>query len=131
VKLLYCGRCGDIRAPDPHGEVTSCHCGNVGARWEDLRRGILKVRAEDRSLARVIGIHNELLQVSWERGVEAWSTEAWRKLHRDVTAEAHGYLFHKDKRACWVVVIAPGESPDTSFEPWPTGVEEAPERPAG
>jgi hypothetical protein len=116
VKLLYCGLCGDIRTPDPNGEVTYCRCGNTGARWEDPKRGIFKMRARDRRYARVIGIHNGLLEIGMD--VLRLSDSDWRTAHEFAVRSADGYVFHESRRACWVAVLAPGQSADTSFEPF-------------
>ena len=87
MKALICGACMDIRALEPHGEWTACRCGNVKARWVDPVRGTVKVRAEERGLARILGLNNAFLL----KAIEGFShaevvragggyPEAWRKL---------------------------------------------------
>lgn len=121
MKALLCGLCIDIRALDPSGAPTSCRCGNMQARWLDPQRGTVRVRAKDRSAARILGMNNAFLLKAIDgfhhlEMVEAGGQwEAWRKLHVQST-DAKGYIFDKDKRACWACVVKIGETGDIAWE---------------
>jgi len=52
------------------------------------------------------------------------SDQDWREMHDGVIRDAAGYLFHESRRACPVVLIAPGESNDTGWEGWKAEVTE-------
>jgi hypothetical protein len=110
VKALLCLECTDIRALDINGPVT-CRCGQATAKWVDPIRGTM-VAWGRREATRVLGIHNALLRLAMG---EHMNHRSWRQHHAEVTDEASGYLFHTDIRNCWVVVIVPGESTDTSW----------------
>lgn len=131
MKALLCAKCHDIRALDPTGAWTTCRCGRVSARWIDPHRGTVSVRAaeQDRAYPRILGLNNAFLVPALEGPSHAemvkaggqW--EAWRRRHADAT-NAPGYIFDKDKRACWACIIRVGETSDVSWEPDP---EPAPE----
>ncbi len=121
MKALLCGKCFDVRALDPHGGWTSCHCGNMSARWLDPQAGTVKVKARIRSVARIIGMNNSFLRKAiygfdHQEMVEAGGQwEAWRKLHEECT-HAPGYIFDESKRACWACIVQVNETRDISWE---------------
>ena len=137
MKALYCGECGDLRAPSPNGDWTSCYCGQAAMRWVDPRKGIAKVRADDKRFVRVIGIHNGFLRFAVSQisnlpsvptieealeKLEAGNSsrfpndEDWREFHKTAVEESSGYLFHSSRRACGMVIIRIGESNDITWE---------------
>lgn len=131
MKALICGVCVDIRALEPEGKWTICRCGNMQARWVDPNKGTVRVVAQDRSRAFILGMNNHFLLtavrgLSQEYMVAAGGQgEAWRKLHEEAT-EAPGYIFDKAKRACWACIVKVGETGDISWEPEPEGAEKEP-----
>lgn len=124
MKLLFCGECMDIRAPDPKGEWTSCRCGNAAVRWLDPARGILRVRANHTCHVRIIGMHNAMLWASLGGNgnpnvppmPRPKSNVEWRKLHDDLVKHAEGYIFHESKRASWAAVMEVGTTGDVQWE---------------
>lgn len=108
VKALVCLDCGDIRALSSD-ESVACRCQNASARWLDPVRGTVEVSARDRQRVRILGIHNQFLQLS----TQLTQNQQWAEWHDLVTGDADGYLFHKDKRNCWVALVRVGESSDT------------------
>lgn len=110
MKALVCLDCVDIRALSVDGPVM-CRGEHASARWLDPARGTVEVWAEDRERVRVLGIHNQFLQLSAQ--LEKYSSHEWARWHELITKQAKGYLFHKDNRNCWVALIRVGESSDT------------------
>ncbi len=121
MKALFCGKCFDIRALDPEGEWTVCHCGNVQARWHDPGTGTVRVKARVRSVARIIGFHNGMLRRSINGPTEdevakaGDSYKAWRQLHDDAT-NAKGYIFDKSFRGCWACMFEVGATGDVKWD---------------
>jgi len=121
VKVLLCTLCIDMRALDPDGSWVQCRCGNSGARWLDPEKGSVRCRAKDRSKLRIVGLNNKFL-VEGCRGptyedlkvTDRWTW--WRKLH-DAATKAEGFIFDKDKRACWAAIIKVGDTTDINWEP--------------
>lgn len=121
MKAVLCGVCLDFRALDPSCNWTYCRCGNVSARWEDPDRGTVKVRASDRSKARILGMNNRFL-VQGTLGLptdlikqEGGTNAAWRKLHDEATT-APGYIFDKGHRGCWACIFQVGETNDVTWD---------------
>ncbi len=114
MKALVCLDCVDIRALDDAAPVT-CRCGQCSARWIDSAKGTVEVSAQDRGRVRILGIHNQFLRLSTE--IRGGRNSEWAAWHTAVTEGAEGYLFHKDKRNCWVALIQVGESSDTFWAP--------------
>lgn len=121
TKAALCTHCFDIVAPFRDWQANRawrwCQCDHMGVRWLDGARGLIEVTAvHGEPYVRVIGLHNGFL----ENGVRMdLSTEEWRLLHSASvdTVDAH-YLFHKDRRACWALIVRPGDSGDISFVDW-------------
>lgn len=125
MKALLCLQCSDIRAPNPDKSPVACRCGNCGVRWDDPQRGRLKVWARNKSLVRVIGLHNDFLMAAADDGGGPANPgpirkmdEYWKSVHEEVT-NAPGYLFDKSKRACWACIIRVGETNDVWWEDVP------------
>jgi hypothetical protein len=121
VKALYHATCGDICAPHPNGEWRLCRCQTAAVRWADPERGILQATAAgDRQFVRVLGFDNYFLTADLHRA-QPLTNEQWREQHANETRMVGpNYLFHETKRACPFVIIAPGESSDTSWVEWRT-----------
>ncbi len=121
MKALLCSQCFDIRALDPKCGTVSCRCQCVTARWLDPLQGTVRVYAQDRSHAFILGLHNGFLHKAVEgfshaeQVIAGGQWEAWHKLHEDMT-HAPGYLFDQSRRGCWAVLIRLGESTDTAWE---------------
>jgi len=114
VKLLYCGMCGDFRAPNPNPDIwTTCRCGESKVRWIDPYAGTLSVDTSNKDKVRVLGLHNGMIRASMEK---SFNSEQWREFTEYLTSEAEGYLFHKDARNCPFAFVRIGESNDTFFE---------------
>jgi hypothetical protein len=128
TKAAICVHCSDIVSP--HRDwVTDrawrwCECDHMGVRWRDGAQGLIEVTAlYGPDSVRVLGFNNMFLSL----GVTAnpasdtgtRTAEQWRALH-DYTCdrvEPH-YLFHKDKRGCWALIVRVGESGDVTFVPY-------------
>jgi hypothetical protein len=130
MKSLICGYCNDIRSLRPKG-ATSCSCGHVTAWWVDAVKGIAKVKAADKEMVRILGMHNTFLQYAFSdelrRVTASWDVhEEWRKMHNLVTEHlSEGYLFNKIRRNCPFVLIRVGESQDVT---WADPGEEPPKQ---
>jgi hypothetical protein len=121
TKAALCTHCSDIVAPYRDWRINRawrwCECDHMGVRWVDGARGLFEVTAmHGEEHVRVIGINNGFL----ENAVRMDLTEPeWRELHTASTeAIASNYLFHKDKRACWALIVRVGESGDVAFAPY-------------
>lgn len=110
VKAIVCGKCADIRALRSSGPVT-CECGNVTGWWIDPNRGIARVYATDRSLAKIMGVHNGLVRAAFS--AYDFSAQRWQDIHKALCEVADGFLF-KD-RNCPVVIVAIGMSNDVTW----------------
>ncbi len=141
TKIVFCVACADFVAPysvvgiDPNhvgpGQPDYrrnrrvverrwrwCQCERVGTRWRDAEAGQLEVSALDGpSGLRIIGLNNVFLQMAVEQPPAGH--RQWRGLH-ELAAGSVGpqYLFHQERRACWAVVIAAGETGDVHFVPY-------------
>jgi len=115
-----CLTCGQIIGPRSRWETdrawTWCAdpCAHSAVRWRDGDKGLLEVTAfHGEGDVAILGLHNGMvgmLSIKPEH-------EGWRNAHDKVT-EAPGYLFDKSKRACWAVLVRPGESNDVFFMPY-------------
>ena len=127
TKAALCLNCADIFSPYRHDtdRWRWCACEGAGVRWRDGDRGLLEVTSLGGSdQVRVIGINNRFLAAAVSRNPYtadgSRSNEQWRAIHEDTCAEVEPhYLFHKDKRACWALIVAVGESGDVFFIPYP------------
>lgn len=141
MKAALCVNCTDIIAPLRAWQTTRawrwCQCDRVGVRWRDGAKGLLEVACSDGPAhVRVIGFNNTYLQlVVWGNlagmPVAAPKTaEEWRTLH-DASCEGvePHYLFHKDKRNCWAVIIRPGQTGDVFLIDYDTAKAEEPPPP--
>lgn len=120
TKAAMCTTCGQIVGPRPRDEEwTWCAepCLHTAVRWRDPGRGLLEVTSlHGPGGVIVIGLHNGFIAGLAERVTEA---EWWRNLHDKVTAEhSDGYLFHRNNRDCWAVLVRPGQSSDVFFIPY-------------
>ncbi len=121
MKALVCTACVDIRALDPSGGWTACRCGNVEAKWADPEKGTVKVKAKNQGSARILGLNNTYLiggcngPTHREMVAAGGQWEWWRQLH-DKATTAPGYVFDKDKRACWATIVKVGETNDITWE---------------
>ncbi len=127
TKAALCCCCADLVSPYASCQSDRrwrwCQCDELGVRWRDGERGLLEVTAlHGPDYVRVVGVNNLFLQaaVSIPPGGGYRTPEQWRALH-DLACdrvEPH-YLFHKDNRACWALVVRIGESGDVTFVPYP------------
>lgn len=121
MKALFCTLCLDIRGLDPSGAWTVCRCGNLEARWLDPDRGTVRAKAREQGHVRFIGFNNTYLigaakgatHMDMVKAGGQW--EWWRQLHDQATS-APGYIFDKDKRACWATIVKVGETSDIAWE---------------
>jgi hypothetical protein len=117
MKAILCGYCNDIKALSPKSPVT-CECGNVTGWWVDSEKGIAKLSAKAKGVVRVIGINNSFLVAGFNNVYMngSMSDKEWRDLSEETCKNAEGYLFHKDRRNCPLVIIKVGESSDISWD---------------
>lgn len=107
--------CGSVRSPRADGVWTFCDCGQAAMRWTDPAKGLAEVWAADPGSARVIGMNNAMLMTDPPNGSRAEQGQAWRDMHELSTrAVSPHYLFHADARACWAVIIRPGDTGDVT-----------------
>lgn len=118
--MAFCIPCSDFVAPFRAWQTNRawrwCQCGEAGVRWRNGEAGLLEVtnRRDDRGAVRVIGIANTFLEAAILQPNR--QPNGWRDLHQAVTEQVGShYLFHAAQRACWVVVLRPGESRDAAF----------------
>jgi hypothetical protein len=122
TKAAICVHCWDIISPYRYWETDRrwrwCECEHAAVRWRDGYRGLLEVTTlHGPDHVRVLGINNSFLTAAIQSG-SAFSPDEWREFHTASTdAVAPNYLFHKDKRACWALLIAIGESGDVTYVP--------------
>lgn len=121
MKLLFCGKCFDIKAFST--EFTPCKCGNLEVRWVDPERGTFEAKAKVKQRARIIGMNNSFLYQAFnlpQIGIQIpGSDEGWRQAH-DRATNAPGYLFDKKHRACWAGIFQIGQTADGK---WAAGHE--------
>jgi hypothetical protein len=119
TKAMLCINCSDLVAPHRDWQTDRawrwCECGGAGVRWRDGTAGLLEVTSADGPAAvRVLGINNSFLVAAVAQPPP--HAEGWRDLHRQACAEVTpNYLFHQDRRACWALIVRPGESSDVTF----------------
>lgn len=119
MKAAFCCNCGDIIAPFRNWRTIRdwrwCQCGHTGLRWTNGDRGLLEVTSFDgRTGLRVIGLNNSFLAGAAVNPPQ--DGDQWRDLHAEsVAAVSEHYLFHQSRRACWAVLIRPGETGDVTF----------------
>jgi hypothetical protein len=119
TKAMLCTECIDIVAPSRDWQTSRawrwCECGAAGVRWRDGTAGLLEVTSTGgRAHVRVLGINNTFLRLAVARPPA--DAEGWRALHQLTCAEVEShYLFHAERRACWALIVRPGESGDVIF----------------
>jgi hypothetical protein len=92
---------------------TKCNCGNVEAEWVDSARGTARVRASNRNVVRIIGLHNLWLGRAYAEPSVSTSDEKWRECTDSVVRyHSDGTLFASERRACPVVIFRVGETGD-------------------
>jgi hypothetical protein len=116
TKAAICTACWDIVSPRRDWQTERswrwCECDHVGVRWRDGALGLLEVASlHGADGVRVLGLNNRFLSEAMRtRDVDAAGWRAWHEATCE-QVEPH-YLFHKDKRNCWALVVHPGESGD-------------------
>lgn len=117
TKAAICTHCWDIVSPFRDWQTNRawrwCLCQHAACRWRDGDRGLLEVSAlHGKDYVRVLGLNNSVLIASFQQLLpmnDAW----WRQTHQASTElVAPSYLFHKDRRDCWALLIRVGESGD-------------------
>ncbi|HET6915758.1 MAG TPA: hypothetical protein VFH56_06665 [Acidimicrobiales bacterium] len=116
TKAVICKACSDIVSPNPKWlEDRSwrwCACLHVATRWRDGSTGQIEVVSlHGPNDLRVIGLNNAVIEYAFAK--PPTMSDQWRELHRlqGEMVEPY-YLFHKDKRDCWALLVRPGESSD-------------------
>jgi hypothetical protein len=115
LKAAFCVNCTDIIAPYRAWRKNPgwrwCVCEHVGVRWRDGEKGLLEVASQDGPEGlRVLGFSNTFLSLGTQH---SGTFEEWRQLHEWSCQELDPhYLFHASKRACWALIIRPGETSD-------------------
>lgn len=124
TKAVICLRCADLVAPySPYrdGRWRWCECDTTGVRWRDATAGLLEVTSRTGpDHLRVLGVNNLFLRAAVT--ANPWSAdgsrtfEQWRTLHQlACTQVGTNYLFHKDKRDCWALIVRVGETGDVFY----------------
>lgn len=110
IPALYCCACHDVVAPRRWRDGQAwrwCECAHAG-----IRRGVdgIEVTALGGPFAvRVIGLEDGFLGTAVATPPGGYGADqAWRKLHASAAAAADG-PFHISRRACWAVIIRPGD----------------------
>lgn len=120
MKALFCPMCADILAPYRKAgeEWRLCQCGHSAVRWRDPYHGTLDVSsASPNHQPIVIGFNNQFLTEGAQLG--RLDAQGWRELHeRTCTDVERNYLFHKERRDCWALIVRQGESGDVFYLPW-------------
>jgi hypothetical protein len=125
TKAALCTHCWDIVSPRRAWQTDRswrwCECDHSGVRWRDGAKGLVEVTSlHGPDGVRVLGINNQFLECAVSSNPYAddglRSAEQWRNLHELASerVEPH-YLFHRDRRNCWALVVRPEESGDVSF----------------
>ncbi|HEV8653136.1 MAG TPA: hypothetical protein VG276_28020 [Actinomycetes bacterium] len=129
TKAAICAACWDIVSPRRAWETDRswrwCECDHIGVRWRDGALGLLEVASlHGADGVRVLGLNNMFL----EEGMRTRDADpqGWRAWHEATCeqVEPH-YLFHKDKRNCWALLVRPGESGDVFLMDYLTAKREA------
>lgn len=116
MKALMHAECGTIVSPPADGTWALCQCGGSAGRWTDPDAGTFEVAQREGRTARILGIHNGYLRGGMREDV-ILSDLGWRNLWASERAKTpDNFLFVR--RESPLVVIAPGESGDTSWVPW-------------
>lgn len=117
TKAMFCIECTDIIAPysnTNYGALRWCQCGATAARWL-TREGKLEVVRSNPAMRWpfVIGLDNAFLTYGVRNKMMA---EGWRDLHERTTREVpDNYLFHRERRDCWALLVRQGESGDVTY----------------
>lgn len=113
MKLAICSICDQVFSFPSDGSWGNCACGNVQIRWSDAQKGLVKVKASNPDLVRIMGIHNQFLR----EAIADLSNLGWRAVTKDICEnQSEGYLFDKNRRNCPVVIVRVGETDDISWE---------------
>jgi hypothetical protein len=129
TKVAMCLECADIVSPYGAWQADRrwrwCQCDEMGVRWRDGGRGLIEVTAlHGPDYLRVLGFNNMFLELAMTKNPAtsdgSRTAEQWRGLH-DLACDRvePRYLFHKDRRGCWALVVRVGESGDVSFIDYP------------
>lgn len=121
TKAALCMHCSDIVSPYRDWEANRswrwCQCLHMATRWADGAQGLIEVTAlHGPDHVRVIGLNNTFLTAAVVPSASAFTHEQWRQLHSEsADVVAPHYLFHKERRGCWALVVAVGQSGDITF----------------
>lgn len=123
TKAAVCIACMDIVSPRRAWRTDRswrwCECDHTGVRWRDGDRGLLEVTSlHGPDGVRVLGLNNLFLLEALRTSGEG--NDGWRAWHEATCeqVEPH-YLFHKDKRNCWALIVRVGASGDVTFIEYP------------
>ncbi len=119
MKAIICYDKGDVHINSFGEDWTSCSCGNVRVRWLDPQAGTVVVAAKNRETVRLLGLSNSYLIPAIDLNGMSLTWERYRELHDEAT-NSPGYLFDKEKVACWAAVVKIGRSNDVR---WATEAE--------
>jgi hypothetical protein len=114
MKAIICFETGQVHIHSFSEQWTACTCGNVKAKWLDPNAGTVIVAARNKTTVRLLGLNNAYLIPAINPSGESLSWEEYQKLHLNAV-EAPGYLFDKDKIACWAAVVKIGRSNDVRW----------------
>lgn len=127
TKAAICTQCSDIVAPYRAWQTDRrwrlCQCSQMMTRWQDGARGLIEVTAMGGpEQVRVLGLNNMFLGAAVDDGrtlAPVMDDAGWRGLHDAcATVVETNYLFHKDRRACWALVVRIDASGDIIYVPW-------------
>jgi len=128
TKAAICVPCSDIFSPRRDWRTdrswTWCQCEATAVRWRDGGQGQLEVTSlHGPQDVRVLGLANNFLLAGITGGRR--TGDAWRLLHSEMTGtiDSH-YLFHKERRGCWALIVAVGESSDVRFTSFSEAIRE-------
>ena len=113
MKAIICAIEGSLHITSFGEDWTTCQCGNTAARWDDPHRGTMIAASTNAAYVRGLGLVNSILLNSLHNRGQMW--EVFRGWHDEVTEQATGYVFHKDRASCWAVPFLIGSTNDTRW----------------
>lgn len=113
MKAIICAVESPIHISSFSETWSVCQCGHTAARWDDPYQGTMIAATTNAAYVRGLGLTNNILLNSLHNRGQAW--EAFRGWHDEVTENATGYIFHKDRASCWAVPFIIGTTNDTRW----------------
>lgn len=129
TKAAICLSCWDIVAPRGAWKVDRrwrwCECRRTATRWQDGTKGLIEITCINGSdNVRVLGLNN-LFLIEGMRQKTQRTNMWWQEAHDASTSDVgEHYLFHKNRRNCWALLIRVGETSDVIYVPYDDVIRE-------